>query len=155
MALISNVKQNIYPRWNTKHALWVLLSVVLVCDWLHSVWQNHLYVMLLHNQGCRLFQSLRFRYVLQEVQRRFCVDSKSKMSDPKLPSERLIHASGCPLVSRRFEQFKLASIRTSQQRVRTLFRVPEESTIQMHPSERRGNTVWTLFNVRQIKGFPL
>lgn len=50
---------------------------VLVCDWLYSVWQNHLYVMLLHNQRCHLFQSLHFRYVLLKVQRRFYAVSKS------------------------------------------------------------------------------
>jgi hypothetical protein len=47
-------------------------------------------------QGCRLFQSLRFRNVLQEVQRRFCADSKSEWSNPKLPSGR---AYQCPEVS--------------------------------------------------------
>jgi hypothetical protein len=39
--------------------------------------------------------------------------------------------------------FKLASVRTSQQQVRMLFRVQEESSVQMHPSERRGNSVQT------------
>jgi len=81
-------------------------------------------------------------------------DSKSEKSDPKLPSRRLIHASGRPSVSKKFKLFKLASIRTSQQRVRTLFRVPEESSVQVHPFGRCGNTVRTPFGVRQVKGFP-
>jgi hypothetical protein len=50
--------------------------------------------------------------------------------------------------------FKLASVRTSQQHVRTLFRVPKEFCVQVHPSGRRSNTIWTLFSVRQVKWFP-
>jgi hypothetical protein len=44
--------------------------VLLVCDWLHYVWQNHFYVMLLHYQGCHLFQSLHFRKVVQHAQKK-------------------------------------------------------------------------------------
>jgi hypothetical protein len=29
-----------------------------------------------------------------------------------------------------------------------------ESSIQVHPSRRRGNTVWTPVSVQQVKGFP-
>jgi len=94
--------------------------------------------MLLHILGCRIFQSLHFKNVLQEVQRRFCELEKS---DPKLPPGQPIHASGRPSVSTRFELFKLASIRTSQQRVRILFRVQEESSVQVQLSLQRGNTV--------------
>jgi hypothetical protein len=36
----------------------------------------------------------------------------------------------------------------------TLFRVSEESSIQVHPSGRHGNTVWMPVSVRQVKGFP-
>jgi hypothetical protein len=68
--------------------------------------------------------------VLQEVQRRFCVDSKSEKSDPKLPSGRPSHASGRSSVSRSFEQFKVASVRTSRQ------------------------CIWTLISVRQVNEFP-
>jgi hypothetical protein len=50
--------------------------------------------------------------------------------------------------------FKLISVRTSQQHIRTLFRVPEESNVQVHPFERHGNTVWTPVSVRQVKEFP-
>jgi hypothetical protein len=99
---------------------------MLVCDWLYSVWQNHYYLMLLHNQGCRLFQSLHFRKVVQDVKRRFRVDSNSEKSDPKIPFGRPSHASGRPSVSRKFEQFKVASIRTSWQHVRTNIRVRQE-----------------------------
>jgi hypothetical protein len=83
------------------------------------------------------------------------VQFPSKMkSDPKLPSGRPSHESGRPLVSRRFKLFKLASVRTSQQHIQTLFRVPEESSIQVHPSGWLGNTVRTPFSVRQVKWFP-
>jgi hypothetical protein len=61
--------------------------------------------------------------------------------------------------------FKLASVRTSQQHVRMLFRVLEESSVQVHPSGRRGKTsmgrllqpfgrkvytVWTLVLIMEI-----
>jgi hypothetical protein len=100
--------------------------------------------MLLHNQGCSLFQSLHFRNVLQEVQRRFCVDSKSKKLNPKHPSKLLsvinIHPDdmaipfGCPSVSKSFELLKVASVRTSQQHVRALISV-------RHKIEFPGKTV--------------
>jgi hypothetical protein len=88
----------------------IKLYVLLVCDWLHSFWQNHFYVMLPFYQGCRFFQGLHFRNVLQEVQRRFYTDSKSEKSDPKLPFERPSHASGRPSVSKSFELFKVSSV---------------------------------------------
>lgn len=50
--------------------------------------------------------------------------------------------------------FKLTSIRTSQQHIRKPFRVLEESSVQVHPSRRRGNTVWTPVSVQQVKEFP-
>jgi hypothetical protein len=53
-----------------------------------------------------------------------------------------------------FLLFKLASVRISQQHVWTLFRVPEESSIQVHLSGRRGTTVRMPVSVRQVKGFP-
>jgi hypothetical protein len=39
--------------------------------WLHSVGQNHFYVMLLLSQGCCFIQSLLFSYVLQEDSMKF------------------------------------------------------------------------------------
>jgi hypothetical protein len=39
--------------------------------------------------------------------------------------------------------FKLVSVWTSQQHVQTLFRVLEESTVNVHLSGQRGNTVRT------------
>jgi len=82
--------------------------------------------MLLHNQGCRLFQSLHFRKVVQDVQRRFCVDFKSEKSDPKLPSRRPRHVSGRPSVSRRFKLFKVTSVQTHIN-VRQVIRFPSQT----------------------------
>jgi hypothetical protein len=81
--------------------------------------------MLPFDQGCRLFQSLHFRKVVQDAQRRFCTDSNSEKSDPKFSSGRPIHAFGRPPVSRRFEQFKVASIQMSWQHIQTLIRVQQ------------------------------
>jgi len=81
------------------------MGSLLVCDWLHSVWQNHFYVMLPFYQRCRLFQSLHFKNVLRKVQRRFCTGFKLEKSDPKIPSRRPSHASERPSVSRSFKQF--------------------------------------------------
>jgi len=95
--------------------------------WLHSVWQNHYYVMLLFYQGCCLFQSLHFRKVVQNVQRIFCADSK-------FPSGLPSHAFGRPSVSRRFEQFKVKSVWMSWQHVRTLIEVQQ---VIRFPSQTR------------------
>jgi hypothetical protein len=59
---------------------------LLVCDWLHSVGQNHFYVKLLFNQGCCCYSKSRIHYVLQ---RRFCTEFKTVKSDP-------LHSFGCP-----------------------------------------------------------
>jgi hypothetical protein len=56
-------------------------------------------------------------------------------------------------VSRSFELLKVAFVQTLWQIVQPLFRVREESNIQVHPSGRRDNTVRTLFNVRQVTWF--
>jgi len=42
------------------------LLQMLVCDWLHSVRQNHFYVMMLNKHGYYYFQSIHFSYMLQE-----------------------------------------------------------------------------------------
>jgi hypothetical protein len=61
--------------------------------------------------------------------------------------------SGCSSVSRNFKLFKIASVRTWWQIVWTLLRVQEESSVQVHPSGRRGNTVQMPFRVWQAIGF--
>jgi hypothetical protein len=57
-------------------------------------------------------------------------------------------------MSRSFEQFKVASVRTSWQHVQTLFRVREVSSIPVHPSGRCGNTIRTPIRVRGEFEFP-
>jgi len=95
---------------------------------------------------------------ISEVPGRFCANSNSEKSDPKILSGRpclesrhssvsnvrpddLAIPSGRPSVSRSFKQFKFPYVQMSWQHVRTLFRVPEESSIQVHSSRRHGNTV--------------
>jgi hypothetical protein len=58
---------------------------VLVCDWLHSVGQNHFYVMLLINQGCCLYSESTFQLC---VWRRFCAGFKTEKLNPFHPSRR-------------------------------------------------------------------
>jgi hypothetical protein len=109
--------------------------------WLHSVGQNHFYVMFLLSQGCCFIQSLLFGYVLQEDSVKFsrkfilvpCQPSgrrgipsgRSSVSNIRLDDENF--PSGCPSVSRSFEQFKIAS-------VRTLFRVRKDPSVPAYPS---------------------
>jgi hypothetical protein len=97
--------------------------------------------------------------VLQEVQRIFCVDSNSEKLDPKLPFGQPSHASGLPSMSRSFELFKVAPVRTSQQHVRTLISGQQEIGFpshntdmgrQLHPSGRHGNTVRTPVLIMEI-----
>jgi hypothetical protein len=106
-----------------------------------------------------------FKNAISEIPWRFYADFNSEKSDPLFPPERPskkfgrssvsnIHPNDVaipsrrPLVSRSFEQFKFAYVQTSWQYVRKLFRVREDSSSPMHPSGRRGYTVWTLIRVR-------
>jgi hypothetical protein len=112
-----------------------------------------------------------FKKAISEIPRRFCVDSNSEKSDPLFRSGRPSKASGrssvsnihpgdmaipseLPLVSRNFILFKLASVWTFQQHIQTLFRVREESSIQVHLFGGHGNTVRMPVSVRQVKWFP-
>jgi hypothetical protein len=114
---------------------------------------------------------LKFTSTISSVQGRFCVDSNSEKSNPIFPSGRpskvstrssvsniclddVAIPSGVPSMSWRFKQFKFAYVWMSWQRVRTLFRVPEESYVQMHQSKWCGNTVRAPASVRQVKRFP-
>jgi hypothetical protein len=92
--------------------------------WLHYVGQNHFYVMLLLSQGCCFIQSLHFNYELQEdsVQNsnksvQFpCIlpdgilSRRSSVSNIRPHDENF--PSGRPSMSRNFEFFKIASVRT-------------------------------------------
>jgi len=69
---------------------------LLVCDWLHSVGQNHFYVMILLNRLSIIFSLL----IQSHTSRRFCTDSKSDKSNP-------LHPSGHSIV-------KASSVRTTR-----------------------------------------
>jgi hypothetical protein len=114
-------------------------SNVLVWDWLHSLWQNYFYVMLLHIQGCCFYSKSSIQIC---ASKRLSVDFKTEKSDPKHPSRRpsitsgrssvsnicpndVVIPSGCPSVSKSFQLFKVAYVRMSQQHVRTLFSVQQ------------------------------
>jgi len=58
---------------------------MLVCDWLHSVGQNHFYIMMLIIQGCCFIRSLHFSF---ELQRWLCAEFKAVSSVLLKPSER-------------------------------------------------------------------
>jgi hypothetical protein len=100
-------------------------SVLLVCNWPHSVGQNHFFVMMLLNRDS----------AIQSASRRCCTIYKSEKSDPLQPFERCDISSGRPTVqsiihsndenfpSRSLELLQLASVRTFQQHVRTTLSV--------------------------------
>jgi predicted RNA-binding protein YlqC (UPF0109 family) len=71
-----------------------------------------------------------------------CSSRSSKEDSVQIPCQKNLIPSFCPngpIMRPDAHQcllFKLASIQTSQQHVRTLFRVHEESSFQVHPSGR-------------------
>jgi hypothetical protein len=110
---------------------------LLVCDWLHSVWQNHFYVMLLHDQGygfysestLQLWASRRFYAEFKTVKlntlhpsEQHCITSRHPSISNICPEDVVI-PSGFPSVSRRFELFRVASVPTSQQHFQALFSI--------------------------------
>jgi hypothetical protein len=72
--------------------------------WLHSIGQNHFYVMLLLSQGCCFIQGLLFNYVLQEDSVKFL---RKFISVPCQPSGRRGIPSGRSSV-------KASSVRTTR-----------------------------------------
>jgi hypothetical protein len=100
------------------------MGSLLVCNWTHSVGQNHFFVMMLLNRDS----------AIQSASRRFCTVYKSKNLVPCQPSgrpsvQRFFHPddknfpSGPSSVSRSFELLQLASVQTFQQHVRTTLSV--------------------------------
>jgi len=99
--------------------------------WLHSVGQNHFYVMMLLNRDL----------AIQSSSRRFCTVYKLEKLDPFQPSGRRDIPSGRPTVqsiirpdnenfssgpssvSKSFELFQLASVHTFQRHIRTTLSV--------------------------------
>jgi len=70
---------------------------MLVCDWLHSIGQNHFYVMMLLNRNS----------VIQSSSRRFCTVYKSEKLDP-------LHLSGQRDISSRRLTVQASSVRTTR-----------------------------------------
>jgi hypothetical protein len=67
------------------------MGSLLVCDWLHSVGQNHFYVMMFFIQGCCFIRSLHFSFVLQ---RRLRAEFKAVSTVPLQPAGWRIIPSG-------------------------------------------------------------
>jgi hypothetical protein len=67
------------------------MGSLLVCNWLHFVRQNHLYVMMLIIQGCCFIQSLHFSFW---ASRRLCADFKAVSSISLQPSGWHVISSG-------------------------------------------------------------
>jgi hypothetical protein len=104
---------------------------MLVCNWLHSVGQNHFFCNDAFKQGS----------AVQSASRRFCTIYKSEKSDPLQPSgwrdipsgrptiQSIIHSgdenfrSGPSSVSRSFELLQLASVWTFQHHIQTTLSV--------------------------------
>jgi hypothetical protein len=104
---------------------------VLVCNLLHSVGQNHFFIMLHLNRDSAIQSSFK----------RFCIVYKSEKSNPLQPFGRLDIPSGRPTVqciirlddenfpsgpssvSKSFELLQLASVRTFQHHVWTTLNV--------------------------------
>jgi hypothetical protein len=114
--------------------------VVLVCDWLHSVGQNHFYVMMLLNRDSVIFKVFLFRVILLkdfEQMHRFQVRAIRSLafirttwySIRTLNYQSIIRPddenfpSGPSSMSRSFKLLQVASVWMSQQHDRTPFSV--------------------------------
>jgi hypothetical protein len=104
---------------------------MLVCDWLHSVGQNHFYVMMLIIQGCCFIQSLHLSYELQE----------GSMQDFKQCSSVPLHPSGRRGIPFEHSSIKASSVRTTRSFHLKVPLCPEASNCsRLHPSGRPSNT---------------
>jgi hypothetical protein len=94
-------------------------SHLLVCNWLHSVGQNHIYVMLLFKQGCCFYLESSCRLC---ASRRFCADFKIEKLNTLHPSERPCQLSGLSSVKRHPSRRHGYSVRTpiSVQKLRSV-----------------------------------
>jgi hypothetical protein len=127
---------------------------VLVCNWPHSVGQNHFFVKMFFNRDSNIQKC--FQKILHSLQgrkfgslsaaRTMCHTVRTPICPKFQPSRRRVIPSGCPSVqsiirpndenflskpspvSRSFELLQLAFIRTFQQHVRT--------TLSVRPSFR-------------------
>jgi len=99
--------------------------------WLHSVGQNHFYVMLLLSQGCYFIQSLLFSYVLQEDSVKFL---RKFISVPFQPSRRRGIPSGRSSVKASF----IRTTRTFRPDAHQCLKASNSS--RLHPSGRNGKS---------------
>jgi hypothetical protein len=124
-------------------------SNVLVCNWTHSVGQNHFVVKMLFNSDS----------TIQSTSRRFCADYKSKNSIPCQPSGRRVIPSRCPTVqsfsrpddvSYRLDahQTKASSVRTTWIPVRTFLCVEKLQTAPLASVRSFQQPVRTTLSVR-------
>jgi hypothetical protein len=113
------------------------MGSLLVCDWLHSVGQNHFYVMMFLNRDSVIFRVFLFKVILLEDSAQ--IPSKSNRipcirpddvifrPDAHLSSIILLDDENFPFgpssMSKNFELFSVASFRTSQQHSQTPFSV--------------------------------
>lgn len=117
------------PEWpNGEFASCILLTKSLLCK-----------VAILTGMPNISESSKYFRKAISSVQGKFCANSNSLKvgSHSGWPN----HVSGRPSVSRSFEQFKVAFVRTSWQHIWTLFRVREDFSTPFHT--RIGKTAST------------
>jgi hypothetical protein len=116
--------------------------------WLHSVGQNHFYVMLLLSQGCCFIQSLLFSYVLQEDSVKF---SRKFILVPCQPSGRRGLPSRCSSVSNIRPDdvvfpFGRSSVKASSVRTTRTFRpdahqcLEDSNSSRLNPSGRNGKS---------------
>jgi hypothetical protein len=110
---------------------------LLVCNWAHSVGQNHFFVMMLFNRDS----------AIQSASRRFCTIYKSKNSVPCQSSRRRIIPSGRPTVQSIIRPDN-ENFPSGPSSVSISFELPQLAsvwTFQQH--------VWTTLSVRQASGF--
>jgi hypothetical protein len=109
---------------------------LLVCNWPHSVGQNHFIVMMLLNRDSVIFRVFLFRVLLEDSaqfpsqrNRIPCIRSDNVISFQTLNSPSIIYPDdenfqcGPSSMSRSFKLFQVASVRTFQQYVQTPFSV--------------------------------
>jgi hypothetical protein len=91
--------------------------------------------------------------IFKVFQKRYFKCSKKILYRFQLREVRSMFQSGRPChASRRFEQFKVASVQTSMQYVQTLFRVREDSNFPLQT--RSGKTACTRPDVRATTSGP-
>jgi hypothetical protein len=136
---------------------------MLVCNWPHSVGQNHFYVIMFFNRDSAIQKC--FQKILHSLQvRKFgSLPVVRTLSCPKHhPSGRRGFPSGASPVLRSFELLQLAFVRTFQQPVRTTLSVRPKLQ-DFFPKHKYGKIAaivrttwipaWTRSSIRQVSQF--